>query len=182
MRYRFAALCISVLALSLTAQAQFSGSYDPRYGSNAGKPGGDESYIEQEMNIVSAEIEWSQIAASKGTNPDVKALANETVTEDAPVAGRLIAEAKAAKVAVPNGLSGKYKKESEKLNSLSGAAFDKEYVTSLIKVQHEDVGTLLDEAKSTRNPALESFAEKTGNQVSGRNDSAKMLDKMLVAK
>jgi len=49
-------------------------------------------------------------------------------------------------------------------------------------VHHDDGGALRDEAKSTNNAALENFAEKTGSQVTDRNDSAKMLDKMLTNK
>jgi predicted outer membrane protein len=107
--------------LALT-QNSSSGSVGYGPGTDArlslGRPGVDEAFLEDEMNIVSAESEWSEIASAKGTNPDVKALANETVTEDTPVAARLVSEAKASRVKVPDGVSGKFKKESEKLNSL----------------------------------------------------------------
>ncbi len=182
MRLRFAILFVAVFALSLTSHAQWAGSYDPRYSSNAGAPGHEEAFLQSAMNYTSAEIEWSRIASAKSTNPDVKALAAQTIQENGPVAGRLVAEAKQMGEKIPDGLSGKYKKQSDKLSGLSGDALDKEYVAALVKVQHDDVGNLIEESRSTKRPGLADFADKTSAQVAARNDKAKLLDKKLGGK
>jgi predicted outer membrane protein len=182
------ALAIGVLSVgfSTCAFAQFGGNGAYGTASNPnmtmGNPNQDYDFVEKSMNIVSAEMEWSKIAQAKTGNENVKTLANQTVTEDTPVAQRLVTEAKGDKIKVPDSLSGKYKKESDKLNSLSGDAFDKEYVSALMKVQHEDVGQMRDEAKSSKNPSLVEFATKTGDQTTARNDAAKVLDKQLSSK
>jgi len=177
---RFLILTSAVFLLSVAAHAQFQPQYDPN--KTLGNPGQDEDFLKAAMNYTSAEIEWSKIASARSTNPSVKALAAQTIQEEGPVAGQLVAEAKASRIKVPDGLSGKYKKESEKLNSLSGDAFDKEYVTALVKVQHEDVGGMRDEAKATKSPSLQDFASKTGDQVMLRNDKAKAVQKEIGAK
>jgi putative membrane protein len=180
MRRSLFVLCSVVFLASIAAHAQFQPQYDPRM--NLGNPGQDEDFLKSAMNTTSAEIEWSKIASAKAANPEVKALANQTVTEAMPVAGRLVAEAKAAKVKVPDGVSGKYKKESDKLNGLSGDAFDKEYVSALVKAQHDDVGAMREEAKASKNASLQDFATRTGDQVTQRNDQAIKLQKQLGAK
>lgn len=147
-----------------------------------GDPGQDYDFIKASLNIVNAEIEWSNIAHAKTTNDDVKTLSRQTTSEATSVAERLTAEAKARKIKLPDGLTGKYKKEVEKLNALTGDAFDKEYVSALIKLQHEDVGKMRDEAKASKDPSLVDFASKTADQVTSRNDFAKSIDKKLNGK
>jgi putative membrane protein len=147
-----------------------------------GSPSQDYDFVKNSMNVVSAEVEWSKIANAKATNDNVKTLANETITQDNTVASRLVTEAQAQKIQVPNGLSGKYKKEADKLNGLSGDAFDKEYVSALIKLQHDDVGAMREEAKTSKNSSLADFATKTADQATARNDEAKTIEKQLGGK
>lgn len=165
---------------SSSGEAGYAPGVDPHL--TLGHLGQDETFVTDGMNNVSAEIEWSRIAYARTTNPEVKALADETVREDMPVAARLAAEAKVAGYKIPDGVTGKHKKESEKLGGLSGDALDKEYVTALMKVQHEDVGSMREEVKYTKRPSFADFAEKNAAQVTARNDKAKVLDKKLRAK
>lgn len=160
--------------------ANQAASNDPH--NTLGGPGGDYDFLEKLMDIVSAEIEWSQIAHARTTNDSVKTLSRQTVAEDIPVAQRLVTEAKAKHIKIPNGLTDKYKKESVKLNGLTGDQLDREYVSALINVQHEDVGLLIDEAKASKNPSLVDFATTTEAQVTARNDFARDVNKELAAK
>jgi putative membrane protein len=166
-------LLTALLIPSCAAFAQMAPQYDPNL--NLGKPGQDQDFLEAAMKQSNAEIEWSKIAAQKSANPDVKALANDIVSDEMPVAARLVAEAKSFKLKVPTALGGKEKKTSDKLNGLSGADFDKEYLSDLIKLQHEDVNNMLDESKESRTPALQSFASTTVDQITRRNDKAKAV-------
>jgi putative membrane protein len=173
-----------LLALPLLTGTVFaqrgSAAYDPE--KTLGAPGQDEDFLKNAMNNTSAEIEWSKIAQQKTSNADVKALAGQTVDDEMPVASRLVGEAKALNVKPPNGLSGKQKKESDKLNGLSGADFDKEYLSALEKVQHDDVGNYIEEAKDSRRSNLQSFAKSTSDTVTTRNDKTKSLRKELDGK
>lgn len=170
----------SVLAQSQGAYGEYAIANNPHM--TLGNPAQDSDFVKNSMNTVGAEIEWSKIAEAKSANPDVKALANETVAEDTPVAERLVAEAKMEKAKIPDGLNGKYKKEAEKLNSLSGDAFDKEYLDAMVKLQHDDVGAMRGEAENSRNNSLKAFASKDADQVSSRVDAAQTLEKQLAHK
>jgi putative membrane protein len=166
-------LLTALLVANCAAFAQFAPQYDPD--KTLGKPGQDQDFLEAAMKQSNAEIEWSKIAAQKSANPDVKALANDVISDEMPVAARLVAEAKSFKVKVPNGLGGKEKKTSDKLNSLSGTDFDKEYLNDLIKLQHDDVGNMRDEMKESRDASLQDFATNTVDQIAKRNEKAKAL-------
>ncbi len=172
-------MCL-LLALSSAAFGQFAPAYDPNM--NLGDPGQDNSFLEHGMQYTSAEIEWSRIAASKSTNPDVKALAAEVSQDELPLAQRYAAEAKSLKVKVPNGLSGKEKKESDKLNGLGGADFDKEYANAMVKALHDDYGNLLEESRHSRDPSLQGFASANLDKCGARSEKFKALQKAVGGK
>jgi len=173
-------LLLAFLPFSVAAFGQFQPQYDPHL--NLGNPGQDEDFLQSSMKYTTAEVEWSKIAVQKSSNPDVKALATETVNDETTIAGLLVSEAKSRKMKVPSGTSGKEKKTSDKLNGLSGADFDKEYLSALVKTQHDDIGAMREEAKASKDSSMQNFATKTGDQETARNDKAKTLLKQLGGK
>lgn len=171
--FRRLGLSVFLLAVSSCAFAQFAPQYDPL--KTLGSPGQDQDFLETAMKQTTAEIEWSKIAEEKGSTAEVKVLASQTVDAELSVASRLVEEAKSLKAKVPKGSSGKEKKESDKLNGLSGPQFDKEYLTALIKVQHDDVGNMREEMKESRDSSLQAFATEIADAITARNDKAKAL-------
>ena len=179
----FLALAV-VASVSLNAQISGAGAYgagnDPR--GTLGNPGTDENFLEHGLQYTMAEIEWSKIAAQKSNNADVKAVADTTVSQALPETQYMVAAAKYRKAKIPEGVTGKQKKESEKLNGLTGADFDKEYLNALVKLQHDDVGNLREESKESRDESLKAFAARTNDQTVERNDKAQRLQKQLSGK
>jgi len=154
--------------------------YDPTKAN--GTPGQDDDFLQNAMNQTSAEIEWSKIAAQKSTNPDVKALASETVDNETSAAQHEVSLARALSVKPPNGLSGKEKKESDKLRTMSGPDFDKEYLTALEKVEHLDLDNMQQEAQGTKRPELKNLASTNASRDATRNEKTKALRKQLTGK
>ncbi len=166
-------ILFTLAVASSAAFAQFTPQYDPN--KTLGNPGQDQDFLEAAMKYSTAEVEWSKIAIAKSADTDVRALANDVVSEELPIAGQLVAQAKSFKLKVPDGTKGKEKKISDKLNSLSGAEFDKTYVAELIKLQHDDVGNALNESKESRDRFLPTFATQIKDKVAARNDRAKAV-------
>lgn len=78
------------------------------------------------------EIKLSQLAEEKATNPAVKAFAHKMVVEHKKMSASMKPFADSWGVTPPAGLDDDHQKEYDKLNGLSGADFDKEYIDQMV--------------------------------------------------
>jgi putative membrane protein len=68
-------------------------------------------------------------------------------------------------VSEPKGPSKKDKKEIEKLQGLSGDAFDRAYIEMMVKDHKQDLKDFKDESQSAQNPTLKQIAERGSNII-----------------
>ena len=86
----------------------------------------------------------------------------------APIAGNM-------GVTPPTHLNKEDQAEYNKLNSLSGDDFDKEYIAAMVKDHHADLREFRQEANSTADPTLKQAVDEGANVV---HDHMVMIDKI----
>ena len=95
------------------------------------------------------EVQLSKLAETKATNPQVKAFAHKMVVEHTALAARMQPFAQAWGLTPPTSMDSDHQAEFDKLNGLSGADFDKEYMTAMDKDHHLALDLFTAEAGST---------------------------------
>ncbi len=107
-----------------------------------------------------AEIELSQLAVRKAASADVKAFAERMVADHTAVAQEL-AQIMSAKGMTSPAIDAEHQTMREKLNGLSGAAFDKEYMAGMMKDHDATVADYRGESVAGGDRELRAFASKT---------------------
>lgn len=121
----------------------------------------DKAFIEKAAKGGMAEVEIGKVAQDKAGNAQVKAFAGRMVTDHSKANEELKSIAEKKSVALPSGPDAEQKKHGEKLKSLSGAAFDREYMTHMVGDHKATVADFEKEAASGKDPDVKAFAAKT---------------------
>jgi putative membrane protein len=108
-----------------------------------------------------AEVELGKLAQEKATNPDVKRFAERMVTDHSKANDELKQWADANHVTLPTQLDAKHKATRDKLEKLSGAAFDKAYMRDMLTDHKTDVAKFKTESNRAQNDGLKDWAGKT---------------------
>jgi putative membrane protein len=108
-----------------------------------------------------AEVAHGNLAVQKAAHADVKAFGQRMVTDHGAANAELAQLATTKGLALPTELSGEHQKMHERLSSLSGAEFDKEYMKHMVE-DHEKTVADFDKASTTATDAdLKAWAAKT---------------------
>lgn len=108
-----------------------------------------------------AEVQLGQLAAQKAGNPDIKAFGQQMVNDHPKSNNNLKAVAQSINMNLPSSLNGKDEAEYIKLQGLSGADFDREYVKDMLKDHEGDVKEFQKEVKDGKDPQIRNFASQT---------------------
>ena len=108
-----------------------------------------------------AEVELGQLAAQKGQNDKVKQFGQRMVDDHTNANNQLKSVAEKNNITLPTSISAKDQALKDKLSGLSGSAFDKAYMTAMVKDHQKDVAEFQKEASSGSNADLKSFAAQT---------------------
>lgn len=130
-----AAIGCAGIAISLSARAEVT-DQDKQFLTKVSQGGFDE-------------IKLSELAESKATNPQVKAFAHKMVVEHRALDGRMQPFAVAWGLTQPTMLDPDHQAEYDKLNGLSGADFDKQYMNVMENDHHDALNLFNEEAKTT---------------------------------
>jgi len=108
-----------------------------------------------------AEVKLGQLAATKASNPDVKAFGQKMVDDHTKANDQLKSIAQDEGMTLPGDVNQKQQATYDKLSKLSGADFDKQYVKSMVTDHEEDVKEFRKEANSGKDEKIKSFASQT---------------------
>ena len=108
-----------------------------------------------------AEIQLSTLALTRTQNPEVRALAQQIITDHVSVSDAIKPIAEKKSVTLPLELNSKHKSLSEKLTKISGAEFDREYVKAMVEDHEKDVKAFQTQAQSGTDAEVKDFAAKT---------------------
>ena len=129
------------------------------------------------------EITLSNQALSKSANDDVKQFAQTMVDDHTKAGDELKAVAMSKNVMLPSDADAKHKAAAAKMASLSGSAFDMEYIKMMVKDHEATVAMFQKEANSGKDADAKAFAAKNLPTIQSHLDMARsMMTKMMSSK
>jgi len=126
----------------------------------------DKQFLSTAAQSDMNEIKLSQLAESKASKPQVKAFARKMVADHTMLETKMKPFATAWGLTPPAGLDSDHQAIYDKLNSLSGADFDKEYMNAMAADHHK---------------ALDAFTKEADTTTDGRFKAAVLKGKAVVA-
>ena len=151
-------LFVAAIALTLTGPA-LAQSVTERAANTLGMTPSTESFIKTVAVSDMFEIESSKLAQEKA-DAQSKAFAGKMIKDHTGTSAELKAIAAKAKIEVPTALDSSHQSKLDKLKSLNGADFDKQYDADQLAV-HKDAVSLFERyAKGGDNKQLKAFAAK----------------------
>lgn len=126
----------------------------------------DQQFLRKALEGGAAEVQLGQLAQQKSQSDDVKQFAQKMVDDHSQLDKQIEPIAKQLGVAEPNGLSKKDKQLLEKLEALSGAQFDEEYIRAMVKDHKEDLREFKDEAQMTQDVNVKRAAMEGSTLIS----------------
>jgi len=137
-------------------------SFIPPEGNTKLQPLTPERFVVRAAVTNMAEIELSQLALEKSSDAAIRQYANQLIRDHQAAQAKLKTVAATAKIALPGTVDEDHRKQKQKLEELTGADFDKQYI-ALMHSGHQQATTLLESAsKSTElAAALKNYASET---------------------
>jgi putative membrane protein len=139
----------------------------------------DKKFLTKVSQADVDEIKLSELAQQKATNPAVKAFANKMVTEHKKMSANLKPFADSWGISAPSGVDEDAQKEWDKLNGLSGADFDKEYIDQMVSDHTKALDAYTDEAKDTKDKKFQAAVIKNKTMIAAHKNMAYDLKKKL---
>lgn len=133
---------------------------------------GQATFVQDQLALARKQQGLAQLAAERATRPEVKALAQSIVSEHDATYGPLqqIAERQSVNVSDPEQL----RTERERLSTLSGAEFDREYLVEII-ADHERAMTALQEAARSGDAQVRDWATAAMPRIRRHLEEAQRL-------
>jgi putative membrane protein len=139
----------------------------------------DKKFLTMAAQSDQNEITLSQLAEQKATNPDVKAFAGKMVNEHTKMTESMKPFAESWGLTPPSGADADHQKELDKLNGLSGADFDKEYMSQMVTDHTKALNAFTTEAKDTKDVKFRAAVIKGKTAVAAHKNMAYDLKKKL---
>jgi putative membrane protein len=121
----------------------------------------DKSFMMKAADAGMAEVELGQLALKQATNDDVKRFAQRMVDDHSKAGQELKQFADSKGVTLPAMVSASPKKLFDKMSKLSGAAFDREYMSEMVKDHEKAVALFESQSKSGKDMELKAWVDKT---------------------
>jgi len=162
----FLAIACSCAMLATVTSARAADDSDKKFLANA---------AQSDQN----EIALSKLAADKATRPEVKAFAQKMVTEHTQMSASMKPFADSWGLTAPSGPDADHQKEWDKLNGMSGADFDKEYMSAMVSDHAKALDAFTTEAKDTKDVKFRAAVIKGKTAVAAHKNMAYDLKKKL---
>lgn len=133
----------------------------PAFGAGATSSSADASFAKKAAQGGLAEVACGQVVVEKASDADVKAFGQRMVTDHGKANDELKSAAMKSGIDLPTEPSAKQQADKARLEKMSGADFDRHYMTMMVKDHEEDVALFKKEAKSGKDDNLKQFAQQT---------------------
>jgi len=121
----------------------------------------DRKFMEKAAQGGMAEVKLGQLAAEKGSAPEVKQFGQRMVDDHSKVNDQLKGIASTKGVTLPTEIDKSAQKEYDKLSKLSGAQFDREYMNHMVSDHKKDISDFKKEADKAKDADVKQFASST---------------------
>ena len=108
-----------------------------------------------------AEVEISQMAATKAQNAEVKQYAQRMVNDHTKANNELKQLAQKEGITLPTEIDAEHRQIRERLSQLSGAEFDREFMNRQVEHHQRDVNLFQNQADNGDDAEVKAFAAKT---------------------
>lgn len=126
----------------------------------------DKMFLHKASEGGMAEVQFGQLAAQKGNSSEVKQFGQKMVEDHTKLNEQMRPIAASLGVTPPKHLNKADQAEYEKLNGLSGDAFDQEYITDMVKDHRKDLHEFRNEESATSNPDLKAAVAQAEQVIS----------------
>jgi putative membrane protein len=127
-----------------------------------------------------SELKLGELAKSKATRDDVRSFAETLIKDHAKAKSDAVDVANSLGVSPPTKAKKEAQKEYDKLNGLSGPAFDREFVTYMVKDHEKDVAKF-EKAENSSDPAVAKLASGTLPDLRKHLETARTLEQQNAA-
>lgn len=114
----------------------------------------DKAFIAEAAEGGLKEIQFGQLALQKSNNDQVKTFAQKMITDHTQLNNDMLPFAQQAGITPPTQLKPKDQAEYDQLSKLSGNAFDKKYIQSMVKDHNKDLKEFRQEEAVATDPAF----------------------------
>ena len=139
----------------------------------------DVAFAIRAMQSGLAEILLGKLAASKSSNAELKAFGQQMVDDHTRATDQLTALARERVIRLPVTITAKNAALYQKLNTLSGLAFDRTYAKSMIKDHEEALKDLKKEIKKGSDPKIQQFASNAEPVIEAHLSNIKNIESKL---
>jgi putative membrane protein len=122
---------------------------------------GDRKFMEKAAQGGMSEVQLGKLAADKAASDDVKKFGQKMVDDHGKANDQLKQLATSKGVNLPTELDRSTQREMDKLQKLSGADFDREYMKHMVSDHKKDVSEFKSEANKAKDADLKQFASST---------------------
>lgn len=127
------------------------------------------------------EVTLGKMAQEKGSNADVKAFGQKMVEDHGKANTELKAVAATKNVTLPVELLAEHQKHVDEMSKMSGADFDKHYMSMMVEDHQKDVAAF-EKATQYQDPDVKAFATKTLPVLKMHLDMAQKANAKVAAK
>ena len=128
------------------------------------------------------EVELGRLAVQRGSNPAVKDFGQQMIEDHSRANNELKAIASRKNIALPADLNSDQKAIMDKLSKLSGAEFDKEYMSDMVKDHEADAKEFENQANKGTDADIKAFAGKTLPMIQRHLQMARDVANQVAAK
>ena len=141
----------------------------------------DQTFIDKAYQSNETELRLGQVAQDKATNGDVKTFATHMVEDHQKVSNEMKTLVSERQGTLPPGVDEKHKKMADKIAGLSGADFDKEYMSAMIRAHRNAVKLFEKEADDSTKTPTSMWAAKVLPTLKDHLQMAEMTGKAVGA-
>jgi putative membrane protein len=123
--------------------------------------GSDETFMKKAAAGGMAEVELGKLAETHASSDAVKNFGKRMVTDHTKANDQLKSIAAKENVTLPTTMDAKDKATYDRLSALTGAAFDRMYMSDMVKDHRTDISEFQREADHGTDPEVKQFASST---------------------
>jgi len=121
----------------------------------------DKNFVTKAFHGGLAEVKLGQLAVEKAQTPEVKQFGQRMIDDHRAANEKLTKLASDKGIPATRELETAVQHEYNKLDKLSGAQFDREYMNYMVSDHQKDIKEFQKAAKAAKDPDVKSFAEST---------------------
>jgi putative membrane protein len=166
----------AVVLMAFAAPATFAQQANATAASSA-----DQSFVKEAAMGGMAEVELGRLASEKAASEKVKSFGQKMATDHGAANEQLKSLASTKRIALSSEVDQTHKARYDQLKRLSGTAFDRAYVTSMLADHEKDVAAFQREANSGQDADIKAWAGKTLPTLQEHLKMVRELERQVVA-